>query len=190
MKRIVNGCVLTGLLLAIGACGDTAKVGDAEERKELVDRGNASLQDFYRAEPGIRDKVAKAYGYAIFPKIVTAAVGVGGAGGDGVVYEQGKLVGYADLSQASIGAQLGGQKYSELILFESATPLLNFQNGTWEVDAKATAVAAGSGSGTSADYTKGVLVYTQAEGGLMAQAAVGGQKFRYTKVGDYSKETK
>ena len=182
MRKMLNVLALVGCAAAMSACGDTAKVGDADDKALLQQRAQASLQDFYNKEPAIRDKAMAAHAYAIFPRIVTAAVGVGGAGGDGVVYKQGQIIGYADMNQASIGAQLGGQKYAELILFQSETPLINFQNGTWAVDAKASAVAAGAGAAATADYSNGVMVFTLPEGGLMAQAAIGGQKFRYKPV--------
>jgi lipid-binding SYLF domain-containing protein len=92
-------------------------------------------------------------------------------------------VGYADVTQANIGAQLGAQKFAELILFENQRSLLDFQDSTTTFDARATAVAAASGAAAVADYTRGVIVFTMPESGLMAQAAIGGQKFRYVPLG-------
>ncbi|MBB2932300.1 YSC84-related protein [Paraburkholderia silvatlantica] len=140
-----------------------------------------------------------AYGYALFPKIGKGGVGIGGAHGKGRVYEQGKHIGDASMTQVTVGLQLGGQVYSELILFEDERALKEFTNGNFEfgADANAIAITAAAGAqagttGTSANvsagkkdaktaggYRKGVAVFTVAKGGLMYEASVGGQKFSY-----------
>ena len=148
----------------------------------LRQQSMAAVADFKTADPSLEAKMASAHAYAVFPEIVSAAVGVGGAHGTGVVYQGGRVIGYADVSQATVGAQLGGQKYSELVLFENQSALLEFQQGTVEMDAKASAVAASKGAASTANYQKGVMVFTVSQGGLMAQAAIGGQKFRYKPI--------
>ena len=185
MKRMALGMGVALCSVMLAACGHTAKVGNSEDRTLLHQRAAAAMMDFRNADPTLDVLLGKAHAYAIFPRIVTAAVGIGGAHGDGEVYQNGRLIGYADVSQASIGAQLGGQKYAELVLFQNESALLDFENGTVEFDARATAVAAAKGAAATADYSRGVLVFTLPEGGLMAQAAVGGQKFRYTPVSSY-----
>ena len=139
----------------------------------------ATLDDVKKTDPTIQKFFDSAYGYAVFPEIVTAGVGVGGAGGDGEVFEKGKFVGYTDLSQGTVGLQLGAQKYGEIIFFEKESAITAFKSGTTEFDARATAVAASAGAAATANYSNGVAVFTIPIGGLMAQAAVGGQKFRY-----------
>ena len=134
--------VVFGSLLA--ACGDTAHV-NTDERPELRDKVHASIDDLKKTDPSIQRFFDGAYGYAVFPEIVTAGVGVGGAGGDGEVFEQGKFIGYTDLSQGSVGLQLGAQKYGEIIFFEKEAALVAFKTGTTEFDARATAVAASAG---------------------------------------------
>lgn len=174
-----------GLLLAAGflaGCGDTANPGTIEERGALLKQADAVLADFKKADPSLEAKIKSADSFVIFPEVTTAAIVLGGAHGDGVVYEKGKQVGWADLSQGSIGFQLGGQKYGELILFESESRFLDFSHGTFEFDAAASAIAASAGAATSANYAHGVMVFTLPQGGLMFQAAIGGQKFRYTPV--------
>jgi lipid-binding SYLF domain-containing protein len=163
----------------LSACGSTPNTGTDADKSQLHSQTTATLDDFMKKDPSLKMLMDKANGYAVFPEIVTAAIGVGGAHGNGEVYQKGKLVGYADVSQANIGLQLGAQKFSELILFENEYSLNDFQHTTTEFDAKATAVAASSGAASTADYSHGVIVFTMVQGGLMAQAAVGGQKFRY-----------
>ena len=148
----------------------------------LHQRTQSSLADFRATDPSLDDMVNKAYAYAIFPNVVTAAVGVGGGHGNGEVYQGSRLIGRADMSQATIGAQLGGQRFAELILFENTQSLSEFQHGTVEFDARASAVAASRGAASSANYDRGVIVFTLPQSGLMAQAAIGGQKFRYADI--------
>jgi lipid-binding SYLF domain-containing protein len=141
-----------------------------------------------------------AYGYAVFPKIGKGGVGIGGAHGKGRVYEKGKRIGDTSMTQVTVGFQLGGQVYSELILFKDERALKEFTNGNFEFGADANAIAitaaagaqAGTTGGTSTNvsggkkdakttgaYRKGMAVFTVAKGGLMYEASVGGQKFSY-----------
>ena len=142
----------------------------------------------------------KCYGYAVFPNVGKGGVGVGAAHGTGRVYEQGKVVGDTKMSQVSIGAQLGGQAYSEIIFFEDKRAFDEFTSGSFEFGAGVSAVAitagasakagsSGSGAGasggkndasTAGGYHKGIAVFTVAKGGLMYEATVSGQKFKYT----------
>ena len=108
------------------------------------------------------------------------AIGVGGAYGRGVLYQGGRQIGYCDLSQGSIGLQLGGQAYTEIIAFENQSAIQEFKNNNFEFGAQASAVALESGSGANAKYDDGVAVFTMDEKGLMFEASVGGQRFTYT----------
>ena len=140
-----------------------------------------------------------AYGYAVFPTIGKGGVVVGGAYGTGRVYAKGKYVGDTKMTQVTVGLQLGGQAYSEIIFFQDERSFKEFTSGNFEFGAQASAVAitagasasAGSTGGTAGasggkndattagDYHKGMAVYTIAKGGLMYEAAIGGQKFNY-----------
>src|SRR4051794_22982327 len=98
----------TALLLA--ACGTTPNTGTFQQREALHSDALVSLSDFRRVDPSLQSRLDSAYAFAIFPKVVTAAVGVGGAHGDGEVYQAGRLIGYADMSQGNVGVQLGAQR--------------------------------------------------------------------------------
>jgi len=143
--------------------------------------------------------VQNAYGYAVFPTIGKGGVGVGGAYGKGRVYEKGKYIGNTSMTQVTVGLQLGGQAYSEMIFFEDERALKEFTAGHFEFGADASAVAitasanakasttgnsAGASGGkkdatTAGRYYKGMATFTVAKGGLMYEASVGGQKFNY-----------
>src|SRR5262245_17034149 len=142
---------------------------------------------------------AKSYGYAVFPTIGKGGFVVGGAHGSGRVYEKGAHVGSASMTQVTVGWQLGGQAYSQIIFFEDKRAFDEFTSGSFEFGAQATAVAitasasaqagtdgaaAGASSSkkhatTSGAYYKGMAVFTVAKGGLMYEATIGGQKFGY-----------
>lgn len=142
----------------------------------------------------------KAYGYAVFPTIGKGGVGVGFAHGTGRVYVGGKHVGDTSMTQGTVGFQLGGQAYSQIIFFQDKRAFDEFTSGNFEFGAQATAVAITAGASASAGtvgstvgasghsqsattkgaYRKGIAIFTVAKGGLMYEASVGGQKFTYT----------
>jgi len=182
LSPVLAFTITAGLL---GSCGVTPNTGTFDERQRLHAECMSSLSEFQAADPSLSQRMDSAYAYAIFPRVVNAAIGLGGAHGNGEVYQNGRLIGYADMSQGNLGAQLGAQKYAELILFENERPLTDFQHCTVEFDARGSAVAAASGSAAAADYSHGVLVFSLPETGLMLQAAIGGQKFRYTPAAEW-----
>ena len=108
-----------------------------------------------------------------------AGLGVGGAYGRGVVYERGQHIGYSDLTQGTVGAQVGGHSFSELLIFENKTALDRFKAGQFGFAAGASAVVLKSGVATSPNFSDGVAVIVQSVGGVMAEAAIGGQQFTY-----------
>jgi lipid-binding SYLF domain-containing protein len=180
MNPKINILLAAAAALSLAACGSTANPGTTEDRNLLRSRATAAVDDFKKTDPSLSAVLSSSYAYAVFPRITTAAVVVGGAHGDGEVYMKGKFTGWADVSQGSVGLQLGGQRYAELIIFRTETTYINFTNSTLEFDARASAIAAASGAASTADYSKGVVVFSLPEGGLMFQAAIGGQKFRFT----------
>jgi hypothetical protein len=153
-------------------------VGYAFERGEC----QSSLDGFYRADPGVSAFVGGAYGYAIFPTVGEGAFIVGGGGGKRCVYQGGRMFGISKIGFATIGAQIGGQGYKELIVFQDARAFRNFTDGNLKVDAGA-AIVLVEGVGAKAAYHDGVWVGIRRPKGLMAKAAVGMQGFSYHPVG-------
>ena len=146
-----------------------------KEAKEVAD-----AIAVFKADADLAKWFTAAYGYAVFPSITKGAVIVGGAGGSGRVFEKGAYIGDAHVSQATIGAQLGGQSFSEVIFFVTKVALDRFKEGKFEFAAGLSAVAAAEGKSKDAKYANGVAVFTHAKKGLMAEASVGGQKFKFT----------
>jgi len=151
------------------------------KEKELIQDCDSAKAEFIQTDPSLSKFFESAAGYVIFPNVGKGAVGIGGASGNGVAYEKGRMVGNAKMSQVSVGFQLGGQAYRELIFFENQEALDRFKKNKVELSAQASAVAATAGASANAKYSDGVMIYTQQKGGLMYEASVGGQKFKFTK---------
>jgi len=141
------------------------------------------FQEFEQSDSGLKDTFKKAAGYVVFPNVGKGGFILGGAHGNGHVYEKGKLVGYASLTQVTVGAQVGGQEFSEVIFFETKEALAKFKESQFAMSAQVSAVAAAEGASKNAKYVDGVMVFTKAKQGLMAEASVGGQKFKFEPVG-------
>ena len=154
----------------------------------------------FRELGNVSELLAQSYGYAVLPTIGKGGMGVGGAGGSGCVFAGGKHTGDVSMGQVTIGWQLGGQAYSQLILFKNADAYQEFTEGNFEFGADATAVAltygasAGAstqGASASAGDTKaagswkrGMAIFTVAKGGLMYEASIGGQKYNFKPLSD------
>ena len=138
-----------------------------------------SILDVNKSDPGMKKFFDGAAGYAVFPTVGKGGIGIGGAHGKGLVIVGDSAVGKTSLSQVTVGFQLGGQVYTQFIFFKDSTALGHFQRGNWEMGAQASAVAVTLGASADADYDKGVAVFTNVGGGLMYEASIGGQKFKY-----------
>jgi lipid-binding SYLF domain-containing protein len=129
--------------------------------------------------PKMEKVLADAAGYAVFPSVGKGAIGVGGAHGSGVVYAHGRKIGRSTLTQVTIGQQLGGQEYSEVVIFKDEASLSNFKRGKLKLNAQASAIALDERAAGDLPYRDGVAIVTMAKGGLMYEASVGGQKFSF-----------
>ena len=123
----------------------------------------------------------EAKGYAVFPNIGKAGIGVGGARGKGEVFDKDEVIGSTTVTQLSIGLQLGAQAFSQIIFFKDKKDLERFTQGNFEFGASASAALITEGANASADYSDGVAVLTYSKGGLMYEASIGGQKFSFQK---------
>ena len=188
MKSILKTLII-GMLIAL-FCSSAYDDEYEDTKQMLVDAGIANMFD-------------NAYGYALFPTIGKAGFLVGGAYGKGRVYEKGKHIGNTTMTQATVGFQLGGTGFSQVVFFEDKRALTEFTNGNFEFGAEAQATAITAAAGVSANtagssatasggknnastagvsYNKGMATVTITKGGLMYEATVGGQKFSFTKL--------
>ena len=175
-SQFFSNCVFTVVLLGGFATGALA---DAKKDELTVDVNEAKRQVIAK-DDGFQATFDKSAGYVIFPSVAKGGLGLGAARGEGQVFEKGKLVGSASLTQVSVGFQAGGQVYTEVIFFQDQTSLDNFRKGNFEFSAQVSAVAVTAGASKNAKYENGVMVITLAKGGLMSEASVGGQQFGYT----------
>jgi lipid-binding SYLF domain-containing protein len=164
------------LLIASNALAQSSK------DKEIISDSQEAKASFIKQDPSLGNVFAKAYAFAIFPNVGKGGLGIGGAAGNGTAYEKGKLVGMAKMKQVTIGLQAGGQGYREVIFFENAGSFKKFKENNVEFSAQVSAVAASSGASANAKYNEGVMVFTMQKGGLMYEASVGGQKFKFSKL--------
>jgi len=173
---------LTGLgLLAGTAIGQTSspqngQPGAASDLEIQARQTIASMKEKY---PSMDGYFQSSVGFAVFPTVTKGALIVGGSHGDGLVYENGRPVGDAAVTKASIGLQAGGENYSELIFFQTPQTLDAFKNGNYAFSAAASAVAGAAGAGQALNYDHGAAVFIFNRQGLIAQASVGEQRFSY-----------
>ncbi|HVM59616.1 MAG TPA: YSC84-related protein [Verrucomicrobiae bacterium] len=175
--RVLKFCSIIVALVAVGICPSLSG-----GEKTLDDQAKDAILLFKSDSTNVAKLFDTAYGYAVLPSVGKGAVGIGAAAGDGQVYEQGRLIGTCRMTQVTIGAQLGGQAYAEVIFFETKGALDGFKANEWAMSAGMNAVAAAESASADAKYKNGVLVYTIAKSGLMFEASVGGQKFRFTPL--------
>lgn len=185
--------VIVALTLLVAGAGWAAR--EVEDYSETINN--------FKKSSDVAPYFDTAYGYAVFPNIGKAGLGVGGSHGKGQVYRQGEVTGFSSLTHLSIGFQAGGQAYSQIVFFEDERAFNDFTSGNFEFDATASAIAisASAGASTSTEgtgagastggsggshatigYHKGMLVFVIGKGGLMYEAAIGGQKYSFKPV--------
>ena len=177
--RLPTGMALVVTVVAglLGSCATAP--ASREDKAALVAAATSRLQQIQTEDPALGALIQKGYGYALFPHVDKGGLVMGGAYGRGVVYERGQHIGYSDLTQGSVGVQAGGQSFSELLVFETKAALDRFKAGQFGFAADASAVVLTSGVATKANFVDGVAVVVQPIGGVMVEAAIGGQQFTY-----------
>jgi lipid-binding SYLF domain-containing protein len=180
------------IVLALITTAGIAKAGKYEDTISLFKNAGESAAFFKNS-----------YAYAVFPNIGEAGFVVGGAFGRGRVYVAGNLVGDATMKQLSVGLQAGGKDFTQIIFFQDKRALDQFESGSFEFAAGASAIAVTAGANASAGtngvtsgasagprdattdgvYNDGMAVFTIAKGGLMYAATLAGQKFSYKPRG-------
>jgi lipid-binding SYLF domain-containing protein len=179
LVAIIAGVTLVAAVHHVRADEPNAKT------KETISEAQDKIALFKKADSGLAKFFENAAGYVVFPEVGKGGFIVGGAGGKGILFKGEDAVGAAKISQVTVGAQAGGQKYAEVIFFENEAAVDAFKKSEFKLTAQASAVAATEGASANAKYTNGVVVFTMGEKGLMAEASVGGQKLKYVP---FSKE--
>lgn len=167
--RLLVCCVTISVCVTVNAGWDPRKSEKVQQ----------TIAAFKKKDPGIKSFFNEAYGYAVFPSVIKGAIGIGGAHGKGQVFREGKMIGRASLSQGSIGFQLGGQSYSEIVFFQNEAAFDRFKSGNLKFAAQASAIAVTAGAAANVAYENGVAVFTLGKKGLMFEASIGGQQFSF-----------
>jgi len=163
-----------GLVFALPGFSQNAK------EKDLIQDSKEAQAAFIKSDSLMQSLFANSYAYVMFPNIGKGGIGIGGAAGNGIVFQNGNPIGSAKMKQVSIGFQFGGQTYREVIFFQNEDALNRFKENNFEFAAQASAVAVTKGASANVKYRDGVMVFTQEKKGLMYEASIGGQKFNYS----------
>jgi hypothetical protein len=147
--------------------------------KTIQDSAAATIKRLEEKDRGLGNLLKKAYAYAVFPAVGKASLVVGGAYGRGAVFEKGEFVGYATLSQLTLGVQLGGDTFTEVLVFKDKGALDQLKKGKMAFAANASAVLVKAGKAAAKGFPNGVTAYTYTRGGELLELSIGGQKFSF-----------
>jgi lipid-binding SYLF domain-containing protein len=175
--------MMFALSLLVAACTTTElEVAEPPSGNDMAEIDDTVAQ-LRSTDPEIQRFFENAYGYVVFPTIGKGGLVVGAAHGTGWVYEKRQLVGEAKMTQLSIGAQAGGQSFSEVIFFRDPVSLNAFKAGKTELGAEVTAVVLKERASKDTGYDpNGMAIFVLPKGGVMAEASVGGQKFSFEPI--------
>jgi lipid-binding SYLF domain-containing protein len=167
------------MLVLVTGCSSSPAPKSSEAQRSLQAEADATVVAMTAKDPSLRNLLDRVPGYAVFPNVGKGGLVVGGAYGRGVVYENGRPVGYTELKQASVGAQIGGASYAQILVFENEAALNRFKAGDFDIGAEVSAVAISAGAAGAAQFQDGYAVLQMPKGGLMAAAAIAGQQFNF-----------
>ena len=177
--RPTLGSLALAFILAMPATAEyPVVVSSAKDESDA----QAVIAKFKQKDPELAKVFDQSAGYVVFPTVAKGGLGIGGARGKGYVYQHGRLIGNSTLTQLTIGLQAGGQAYSEVIFLKDNAALQNFERGKLKLDSQASAVALTERAAADLAYRDGVAIVTMAEGGLMYEASVGGQKLSFHPI--------
>jgi lipid-binding SYLF domain-containing protein len=177
MAKTLGRLILAAAL--VGGCATAPKTHD--ERSQLEQEARDALQAMQAKDRSLGPLLDQAAGYIVFPEVKAGGFVVGGAGGRGVIFERGRIVGFAQMSQAAVGALIGGQKYAELIVVRDRFTLDKIKAGNFDFGAQASAVIVKAGAATATRFGEnGVAVVVDPRGGAMVNLSLTGQRIKAT----------
>lgn len=170
-------------VVAVVVMGCATAPKSAGGRQELVVDAQNTLDQMVRRDPGLRQVIDNAAGYVVFPSIGKGGVIVGGAFGQGVLFERGQQTGFVKVEQASLGAQLGAQTFAELLVFSRASDVADVKDGDYTLSADASVIVLTSGAAASANLATGVTAFVMPLGGAMVDVSIAGQRLQFQPAG-------
>lgn len=184
MKRRNVVCLMLAASLAwTGAYAAEMSSADKEaKRTEIRKMAGDTLVQLYKTQPEAKAKIAKAAGYGVFSNFGLTILFLGGAGGKGMVHDNGsgKDV-FMNMGQAQAGIGLGAQKYKAIFVFKDRKTLQDFVDKGWQAGAQG-GVAAKAGKTGGADTIgtsvyEGIEIYQLTETGVLMAGTVAGTKY-------------
>jgi lipid-binding SYLF domain-containing protein len=169
----------TAILACLAAAACASKPKNPQEAASLENKAHATVGEMTTKDPSLQNVLQSAAGYAVFPSIGKGGMIVGGAHGQGVLMENGQTTGFLTLNQASIGAQLGGESFSEILVLRDPDALQRLKNGNFKVSANVSATALTAGAAAQAEFNEGMSAFTTTRGGAMVDLSVAGQEIDY-----------
>jgi lipid-binding SYLF domain-containing protein len=172
------------LVIAISmACACGGRQPSPAAQRNLLNDANTTIAEMTARDPGLSPVLINSVAYAVFPDVGAAGAVVGGAYGRGILYEDRTATGLIELKQGSIGLQLGGQTYSELIVLRDPQQIENLKSGELKIGADASAVIIRSGAAAAVRFDHGSEVFVMPRGGLMGGVTISGQSIGYQPLG-------
>ncbi|APU68285.1 MAG: lipid-binding SYLF domain-containing protein [Christiangramia sp.] len=156
------------------------QVVDHDKKAKLIEDAELASELFVENSTNLSELMDKAAGYVIFPNVGKGAYILGGAAGNGVLFENGKVAGFAEMRQLDVGLQIGGQAYRQIILFQTENELNKFKEGNYKLSGNASAVVINKGKAKAVEFNNGRAIATMPKAGAMVEVSVGGQKFDYS----------
>jgi lipid-binding SYLF domain-containing protein len=181
MRNLAVTAFVTALMAGIAACATAPKT--QQDQQNLEADARATLDAMRARDPGLQQLLDASAGYVVLPRVGKGGAIAGGAFGRGVLFENGQATGWVSLSQASLGAQLGGQEFAELIVLEHDVDVQRLRDGRFSLGANASAVAVTQGAAASTRFADGTAVFVMPRGGLMAELSISGQQLNFEPRG-------
>ncbi len=185
MRQLRNSFIT----IALGIAGVTAMTACAtapksqEDRTALVQQAETTLQAMRNRDMNLNALLEQSAGFVVFPNVGKGGFVAGAAHGRGILYENGQPTGFVQLSQASLGAQIGAQTFAELVVFQNRAAVERLKAGKFELGANASAVALTAGAAASTNFVNGVAVFVMPRGGVMAELSISGQRLQFVPAG-------
>ncbi len=187
MKTLVSAVALACAVMcgsAVAQGPETPKqMTPAEHRAEVAKNAQNAIARFKKEDPGLDRFFKESAGYVVFPRVGKAGFIFSAGHGDGELFEKGKVVGFASITLAGLGLTAGAQDYAEIIFFQNQAAVDRFKQGKFEFGANASAVIVKAGVSKDKTWQDGAAVFAMSNGGAMAEASVGTQKFSFKPEG-------
>lgn len=179
MWMTVRAAVVVAACIAGCATAPDTRAG----RADLDAKARQTLREMTMRVPAIQQVLDQSAGYAVFPSIGEGGAIIGGAYGQGILYEGGRRTGFVKVEQASVGAVLGGKSYAEIVVFRDREALRDVKDGEYELAGDADVVVLTTSAAATTTFKSKVVAFVMPVGGLMVDVSVAGQRFKFVPAG-------